>query len=59
MAQSEGREPLRHVKWWVWFIPTVILLAILLYAVKSYRTPMERAAVSAAPWAAPAPALLA
>ncbi len=48
MASTEGREPLRHVAWWVWFIPTLILLVILLVAVKTYKTPMERG-VSAAP----------
>lgn len=49
MARTEGREPLRHVAWWVWFIPTIILFVMLLVAVKRYRTPMEQGGMSAAP----------
>lgn len=50
MADYEGREPWAHprVKWWVWFIPTIIFLVALLLAARAYRTPLERG-LSAAP----------
>lgn len=51
MAENDGREPWHHprVKWWAWFIPTIIFFIALLVAVKRFRTPMERGATSAAP----------
>jgi hypothetical protein len=51
VADNEGREPWAHprVKWWAWFIPTIVFLVALLVAVRNYRTYNERGAMSATP----------